>query len=148
MPADEWQRVLAVNVAGVTNGLRTFVPGMLAAGDDRFVLITGSLAGVVTFATGGAYPASKHAVVALAEQAALSLSGTKVSVTLLCPALVRTGMSPEGADPLVVAERALDAVEQRRFAVIDDDWHGAVARRAATLISGGQPHSPVPGSLS
>jgi NADP-dependent 3-hydroxy acid dehydrogenase YdfG len=42
-----------------------------AATEPSRILITASLAGLVTFPGGGAYAATKHAVVAVAEQAAM-----------------------------------------------------------------------------
>src|SRR4051794_31740458 len=62
VPSDEWDRVFAVNVGGVVNGLRAFVPALLAAGESAHVLITASLAGLAIFPGGGAYGPSKHAV--------------------------------------------------------------------------------------
>jgi NAD(P)-dependent dehydrogenase (short-subunit alcohol dehydrogenase family) len=146
-PDDEWDRVLAVNLGGVRNGLTAFVPRLLATGRRHRVLVTASLAGVTTWPGGGAYAASKHAVVAVAEQAALSLADTPVSVTLLCPALVRSGMSQVGEDPDAVAAAALDACRRGRFAVIPDEWHGAVRERAALLVDGTPPATPRPGLL-
>lgn len=96
VPPDDWDRVFAVNVSGVVNGLRAFVPRLLAAGESAHVLITGSLAGLTVFPGGGAYGPSKHAVVALAQHAAMVLADTPVSVSMICPALVATGMSAEG----------------------------------------------------
>lgn len=143
-PDDDWDRVLAVNLGGVRNGLAAFVPRLLATGRRHRVLITASLAGVATWPGGGAYAASKHAVVALAEQAALSLIDTSVSVTLLCPALVRSGMSPVGEDPGIVAAAALTACRHERFAVIPDEWHAAVYERATRLVAGAPPAVPQP----
>jgi NAD(P)-dependent dehydrogenase (short-subunit alcohol dehydrogenase family) len=108
---EDWQRAVAVNLGGVVNGLRAFVPRLLAAGRSRRILITASPAGLATW-PGGAYAASKHAAVAVAEQAALALADTDVSVSVLCPALVRTGMSEVGQDPAVVA--SIGAAGQRR----------------------------------
>jgi NAD(P)-dependent dehydrogenase (short-subunit alcohol dehydrogenase family) len=142
---EEWDKVFAVNVGGVVNGLRAFVPRMLAADRPGHVLITASLAGLITFPTGGAYAASKHAVVALAEQAALALADTPVDVTLLCPALVRTGMSAEGVDPAVIADQALAAVRAGTFAVVPDEWAAEVTRRARRLASGARPQMPASG---
>ena len=139
-PDEEWDRVLAVNLGGVRNGLAAFVPRLLAIGRRHRLLITASLAGVTTWPIGGAYAASKHAVVAVAEQTALSLIDTSISVTLLCPALVRTGMSPIGEDPEAVAAAGLDACRQGRFAVVPDEWHAAVHERAAWLTRSGRPH--------
>src|SRR3712207_6380413 len=83
VPPEEWQRVLGVNLLGVVYGLRAFVPRLIASGRPASLLVTGSLAGLVSFPGGGAYAASKHALVAVVEQVALALAGTPVSVTLL-----------------------------------------------------------------
>jgi NADP-dependent 3-hydroxy acid dehydrogenase YdfG len=140
----EWDAVFAVNVGGVLNGLQAFVPRMLASGRPGHVLITASLAGLATFPGGGAYGASKHAVVAVAEQAALALAGTAIGVTVLCPALVRTAMSPVGDDPDDVAAEALAAVDQGRFAVMPQEWRRSIVARAEYLTSGAVPTPPAP----
>lgn len=144
VPPHEWEHVLCVNLLGVVNGLRAFVPRLLATGEAAQLLITASLAGLVTFPTGGAYAATKHAVVAVAEQAALALADTPVSVTVLCPALVRTGMSAEGAEPADVAAEALSACRSGVFAVVPAQWRDAVIDRAVGLTAGHPPTLPVP----
>ena len=145
VPDDEWRRVLDVNLGGVINGLRAFVPRMLQASpDERHVLLTASLAGLITFPTGGAYAASKHAVVAVAEQTALALEGTSVTVTMICPALVKTRMSPTGASPDDVADAALRAIADGIFAQVPSEWHAAVVDRASRLTTGLAPTFPSP----
>jgi NAD(P)-dependent dehydrogenase (short-subunit alcohol dehydrogenase family) len=144
VPVPEWNRVFDVNLRGVLNGLAVFVPRMLASDGDRSLLITGSLAGLVTFPSGGAYAASKHALVAVAEQAALALAQSRVQVTLLCPALVRSGMSEVGIEPEVVAEEALDAVARHVFAVVPAEWRHAVRDRGDRLSDGWLPSPPIP----
>ena len=144
VPAPEWNRVFEVNVRGVLNGLAEFVPRMLASGEDRSLLLTGSLAGLVTFPSGGAYAASKHALTAVAEQAALALAESRVRVTLLCPALVRTGMSDVGAEPEAIAGEALDAVARGVFAVVAQEWTQAVRDRGDRLSNGLPPSPPTP----
>lgn len=139
---EEWDAVFAVNVAGVVNGLRAFVPRLLASGRPAHILITASLAGLAVFPGGGAYGASKHAVVAVAEQAALALADTPVDVTVLCPALVRTAMSPVGSDPADVADEALAALENGRFVVVPGEWRAAVVQRAQRLANGQSPVLP------
>jgi NAD(P)-dependent dehydrogenase (short-subunit alcohol dehydrogenase family) len=139
---EEWDRVLGVNLHGVVNGLRSFVPLQLARGTPCQVLITASLAGAATWPGGGPYGVSKHAVLAVAEQAALELAATPVSVTVLCPGLVRTAMSDQGDDPLEVAAQGLRAMEEGRFAVLPQAWSSAVRNRAEILVSGRQPELP------
>ena len=145
VPHEEWQRLLGVNLLGVVNGLRAFVPAMVARDRPSRIVVTASLAGLVTFPGGGAYAATKHALVAVAEQAALALRDTPVSVTLLCPALVRSGMSEEGEDPDLVASRALAAAEEGRFLVVPREWEPSLVARATRLVSGVAPVQPEPG---
>lgn len=146
VPDDEWTRLIGVNLLGVVNGLRAFVPRLLASERPAHIVVTASLAGLVTFPGGGAYAATKHAVVALAEQTALCLARTQVSVTVLCPALVRTGMSAEGEDPAVIAAAALAAARSGRFLVVPDEWRPAVSTRTHHLLSGTVPSVPTPDS--
>ena len=137
--------MLDINVGGVVNGLRSFVPRMLATGEPHHILITASLAGLLTWPGGGPYAAAKHAAVTVAEQAALALQDSAVTVTLLCPALVRTGMSEVGDDPKVVAGQALHALDRGSFAVFPDDWNQALLDRAHRLAAGDPPMLPAPG---
>ncbi|MBV9846369.1 MAG: SDR family NAD(P)-dependent oxidoreductase [Kutzneria sp.] len=145
VPPDDWDRVFAVNVGGVVNGLRAFVPALLASGEPAHVLITASLAGLAVFPGGGAYGPSKHAVTAIAQHAAMALAGTSVRVSMICPALVATGMSPEGADPALVAGDALKAVDDGVFAVVPAEWRTAVVTQAERIVSG---HWPAPPSAA
>ena len=145
VPAEDWDRVFSVNVRGVLNGLSAYLPRLVASGEVRSVLITGSLAGLLSFPGGGAYAASKHAVSAIAEQAALALADTSVRVTMLCPALVRTGMSDVGIAAEQVAAEALEAVSGGVFAVVPEEWQEAVELRSSVLTSGSQPTVPSPG---
>lgn len=143
-PPQEWQRLIEVNLFGVVNGLRAFVPVLLADRRPARIVITASLAGLVTFPHGGAYAATKHAVVAVAEQAAMALRDTDITVTLLCPALVRSGMSDAGDDPADVAAVALATSCAGRFLVVPEEWADAVRLRAVHLLDAEAPVLPKP----
>ncbi|MCP3803285.1 SDR family NAD(P)-dependent oxidoreductase [Allokutzneria sp. A3M-2-11 16] len=142
VPADDWDRVFSVNVSGVVNGLRAFVPRLLAAGEPAHVLVTASLAGLTVFPAGGAYGPSKHAVVALVQHAALALADTPVRVSMICPALVATGMSAEGVAPADVAAETLKAIDDGVFAVVPEEWHAAVVDRTRRIVAGLPPTFP------
>jgi NAD(P)-dependent dehydrogenase (short-subunit alcohol dehydrogenase family) len=146
VPTDEWMRVLHVNLLGVINGLHAFVPVLRSKDHPTRLLITASLAGLVTFPGGGAYAATKHAVVAVAEQTAMLLADSSVGVTLLCPALVKTGMSDSGQEPEAVARFALEACRRRQFLVYPPEWRGAIESRGALLSTGQPPIMPATGS--
>jgi NAD(P)-dependent dehydrogenase (short-subunit alcohol dehydrogenase family) len=113
-PEREWQWVLGVNLLGVVNGIRSFVP-MLLAQDEGHVVNTASLAGLLAAPFVSPYAATKHAVVALSTSLfhELTMTGSQVGVSVLCPSFLRTeimdtdrawpealGASPgHGADP-------------------------------------------------
>lgn len=94
----DWQWVLGVNLMGAVNGLRHFVPRMLAAernGEASHIVNTASIAGWITPPLMGVYNVSKHAVVALSETLYhdLRLAGSRIGVSCLCPAFVPTGIA-------------------------------------------------------
>ncbi|WP_086824641.1 SDR family oxidoreductase [Allokutzneria sp. NRRL B-24872] len=91
MPAEQWDRVLGVNLLGVVNGIRAFVPHLIEAGRGHVVNVA-SLAGLSGAPRQSAYAASKHAVVAVSEILAGELDqvGAAVGVTVACPGFVDT----------------------------------------------------------
>jgi NAD(P)-dependent dehydrogenase (short-subunit alcohol dehydrogenase family) len=90
-PEREWQWVLGVNLLGVVNGIRSFVP-MLLAQDEGHVVNTASLAGFLAAPYVSPYAATKHAVVALSTSLfhELAMAGSQVGVSVLCPSFLRT----------------------------------------------------------
>ena len=90
----EWEWVFAVNVMGVVNGIRAFVPIILEQ-DEGHVLNTGSAACYEALPGFGPYAASKHAVLGLSEalRRELHAAGARVGVTVGMPAgVVKTSI--------------------------------------------------------
>lgn len=88
----DWAWILGVNLGGVTNGTRAFLPHMREHGQGAWIVNTASVAGFISPAGLAAYNASKQAVVAVSEtlQAELKQSGERIGVSVLCPAWVAT----------------------------------------------------------
>lgn len=89
---NDWNWSIGVNLFGVTNGIRSFVPRMIAAGRPAHVLNTASVAGFVSGPDSSCYGASKHAVVRATEAlyAGLKEINAPIGVTMLSPGLVAT----------------------------------------------------------
>jgi 2-dehydro-3-deoxy-L-rhamnonate dehydrogenase (NAD+) len=99
--AQEWQRVLDVNVLGTVNTMRVFVPGMCERGWGRVVNMA-SMAGKDGNPSLSIYSASKAAVIGLTKSAGKELATTGVLVNAIAPAVIATPMN-DGTAPDVLA---------------------------------------------
>lgn len=128
---DDWNNIIDVNLRGVINGIQAAYPVMIKQGSGHIVN-TASLAGLITMTAQAGYSATKSAVVALSKTLRLEAERYGVSVSVLCPGVVRTPILSGGrygynttvsseemaklgeklrpASPEVFAERSLKAV--------------------------------------
>ena len=95
-PADEltpavWERVIGINLSGTFFGCRRALAEMLPRGAGRIVNIA-SVAGLVGSGGGPAYTASKHGVVGLTRQLAVTYAARGVTVNAICPGAIATGL--------------------------------------------------------
>ena len=88
----DWEWLFDINVHGVVNGLRTFLPRMRAAGEPAHIVNTASVSGHVPVAGLSIYTATKFAVIGLSECLRLELAGSPIDVSVLCPGIVKTGL--------------------------------------------------------
>ena len=97
-PADEWQKVMQVNVNGLFHCCREVVPQMRARNYGRIINIA-SVAGKDGNPNASAYSASKAAVIGLTKSLGKELADTGIRVNCVTPAAVKTAifdqMSPE-----------------------------------------------------
>jgi len=90
-PAD-WQRVIEVNVLGLTNVAHVLTPKLVAAGRGTFVMIA-SVAGQIGSPTDPPYSASKAANINFAQVMARDLAEHGIRVNTVCPGMVRTPLN-------------------------------------------------------
>jgi len=81
--------IVAANLIGTMGVAQALLPGMIARGRGHLVLI-GSQSGVMSYAGGAAYIASKWGVHGLAKALKADLQGTGVRVTEVLPGVVKT----------------------------------------------------------
>jgi NAD(P)-dependent dehydrogenase (short-subunit alcohol dehydrogenase family) len=98
-PAENWQRILAVNLWGVIHGSQIFTPGMIERGRPGLVINTGSKQGITTPPGDPAYNVSKAGVKAFTEALQHELRNTEgglITAHLLIPGFVFTGLTAKG----------------------------------------------------
>jgi NAD(P)-dependent dehydrogenase (short-subunit alcohol dehydrogenase family) len=90
--ARDWEWTVGVNFWSVVYGVRTFVPRMLAHGQEAHIVNTCSMTSVVQAAN--MYGITKHAVIALSEVLwnDLRKAGANIGVTALCPGTIATNL--------------------------------------------------------
>jgi NAD(P)-dependent dehydrogenase (short-subunit alcohol dehydrogenase family) len=99
---DRWQRLMAVNLWGVINGVQAFTEAMIAQGTDGAIINTGSKQGITNPPGDAAYNVTKAGIKSLTESLAHQLRNVencRVSAHLLIPGFTYTGISaqrPEG----------------------------------------------------
>lgn len=106
---DRFDRVMAVNVGGMFDVVRAFVPKMLADGVPSRIVNTASLAGLQAYPLISVYAASKFAVMGFTEALhyELQLLKSNVTVSVLIPGSVASNIFK---DPV---ERARQSAELR-----------------------------------
>ncbi|ELK55614.1 short-chain family oxidoreductase [Haloferax sp. BAB-2207] len=95
LSADEWHRVVDVNLNGVWRSMRHEIPAMLD-GDGGVIVNMASILGKVGFANAAPYVAAKHGVLGLTKTAAIEYAEQGVRVNAVCPGFVDTPLLGEG----------------------------------------------------
>src|SRR4029077_12833903 len=89
---DTLRRTFEVNLFGVAETIEAVLPGMLARGRGHIVGVA-SMAGYRGFPWMISYSASKAALIAYLEALRPGLARRGITVTTVCPGLVRTAVS-------------------------------------------------------
>jgi NAD(P)-dependent dehydrogenase (short-subunit alcohol dehydrogenase family) len=112
--ADNWRKLIEVNLFGVMNGIHAFVPRMIEAVRPAVVVNTGSKQGITTPPGNPAYNVSKAGVKVMTEMLAHDLreAGAQISAHLFVPGFTYTGMikrfMPEKPAGAWTSEEAID----------------------------------------
>lgn len=90
---EDFDWVLGVNLGGVINGMVTFVPRMIKAGQPGHIVSTSSLGGLRGMDGTAIYCASKAAVISLMEGYRGALAKYDIGVSVLCPANINSNIA-------------------------------------------------------
>jgi short-subunit dehydrogenase len=88
---EHFERIIGVNLWGVINGTRAFLP-LLRKRPEGHVVNISSINGIVPFANNGPYNVSKYGVLGFTETLMQELPGQPIHVTCVHPGGIRTGI--------------------------------------------------------
>ncbi len=92
LPDDVWREMIDVNLTGQWNTVKAAVPHMIDAGNGGSIVLTSSMAAIITYANTAHYTAAKHGVVGLMKVLAVELGEYSIRVNSLHPTQVETPM--------------------------------------------------------
>ncbi len=96
MTYKDWDWVMGVNLAGVINGVQTFVERIKKHGEGGHFVNTASMAGQFAIPGLGVYNTTKYAVVGMSETMRADLAQYNIGVSVLCPGVVTTNIFNSG----------------------------------------------------
>ncbi len=140
MSADEWQRVMDVNVTGVFHTAQAVTRQLVAQGTGGALVFTASLAARFGLPTAPHYTASKGAVLQLARSLAVRLARHQIRVNVISPGWISTEMT-EGVQADEKANMfAMARTPLRRWGQPDDFAGAAVflASDASRFMTGAE----------
>lgn len=136
--------IMDVNYLGTVNCLSPLVAAMLAAGHGAIGIVA-SLAGYRGLPGGGAYSASKAALISLAESLSGELGAHGIAVKVINPGYIRTAMTADNRSPMpflmdaeAAAERIVLGLYARRFEITFPrrlSWPAKFIQRLPNAIS-------------
>lgn len=91
-PADEWDRVLAINLGGVVNGCRAFARRLVERGTGGHIVNVASAAAFAPLQSLNAYCTSKAAVYMFSDCLRAELDAAGIGLTTVCPGPVATNI--------------------------------------------------------
>lgn len=89
-PADQWDRVLDVNLGGVVNGCRAFARRLVERGTGGHIVNVSSMAAYTPLQSLNAYCTSKAAVYMFSDCLRAELDAAGVGLTTICPGVIDT----------------------------------------------------------
>jgi NAD(P)-dependent dehydrogenase (short-subunit alcohol dehydrogenase family) len=169
---DDWDWVLNVNLGGVINGIRTFLPRIISHGQGGHIVNTSSISGIFVAGGTGVYTTSKFAVVGLSEALRLDLESENIGVSVLCPGFVNSKIyecgktRPDqladsgyavkqeivdklkksheevGMDPMEVGEKVLSAIRMNKLYIFTHPEFAEEIRRRSEALLAAVPDEP------
>jgi len=116
----DYDWIFGVNLGGVVNGMQTFVPRMIAHGEEGHIVNTASLGCFVAASVAGIYSASKFAVHGISMAMRDALKDQNIGVSVLCPANIKSNIAESvKTRPTHLADSGY-AVDEREIAALHE----------------------------
>jgi len=112
---DDWDWSMGVNLGGVINGCKIFIPRMQAHGLGGHIVSTASMSGLLPHPGTVIYTTAKAAVIGMCEAMRSELEPEGISVSAFCPGPVQSNIAKSGETrPSHLGETGYAETDKRR----------------------------------
>lgn len=115
--ADDWRRVIDIDLTGAFLTAKTVVPHLRERGAGRVITVA-SIAGKEATTSLSAYTAAKHGVVGMTKVLARELVTTGITVNAIAPVMVQTELFDQLTEDFIERTRAL--IPMGRFLTLEE----------------------------
>lgn len=151
MSYEDWDQMMSVNLDGVFNGIRAFLPHLKAHGEGGHIVTTASILGLVTAGAGySAYCATKFAVVAMMETLRVELAEANIGVSAFCPGQVKSNLepwikdSPLAIEALEAGELVLRGIRSNDLYILSHPEFAPLIAQRGEVLAASNPQDPQP----
>jgi len=124
LPADDWDRLVAINQRGIFLSCKHEMKAMTEKGGRAIVNMGSSTAGWDVIYGGGSYMASKEAIEGITKSLALEAAAYGIRVNAICPGIIQTplssGQSVDEAEAEAFFEKFRKRIPLRRIGQPED----------------------------
>ena len=141
MSYEDFDWIVGVNLMGVVNGTKEFLPHLIASGEGHLVNLS-SLFGLISMPGQTAYNATKYAVRGFSEalREEMLVNGHPVGVTCVHPGGIKTGIARNGRKTASQDAEAIDSFFEKKLARMTPEkaaqviLKGALSGKARVLV--------------
>ncbi len=90
---EDWDWLMSVNLGGMFNGVKSFLPHIKVHGEGGHIVNTSSIAGIVAGPGTGIYSTTKFGIRGFSESLRYELAPHGIGVSVLCPGTVATNLN-------------------------------------------------------
>lgn len=142
-PADQWDRVLDVNLGGVVNGCRAFAPRLVERGTGGHVVNVSSMAAYAPLQAMNAYCTSKAAVYMFSDCLRAELSSAGIGLTTVCPGVIDTNIVHTTRIDAPAGKAGRVAGRRRQLESMFAARHYGPDKVAAAIVSAVRKNKPI-----
>jgi NAD(P)-dependent dehydrogenase (short-subunit alcohol dehydrogenase family)/pimeloyl-ACP methyl ester carboxylesterase len=142
-PAEEWSRVLDVNLGGVVNCCRAFAPRLVERGTGGHIVNVASAAAFAPLQQLNAYCTSKAAVYMFSDCLRAELSSAGVGLTTVCPGPVHTNIVSAARFDVPASPTEKVADRRQRWGKLFAARRYGPEKAAKAIVSAVQKNKPI-----